>query len=122
MTEIDYSEIDFGIRELVRAINAHGFETTDSGDGASKFTGGELMACAESTPNVHMEVDPDDLIAEADRLVSVLRDLLKPGVLDEEIEIANIGMARRVSIDAAYLPMDSTAILSVRGADDRDLR
>ena len=69
-----------------------------------------------------MEVDPDDLIAEADRLVSVLRDLLKPGVLDEEIEIADIGMARRVSIDAAYLPMDSTAILSVRGADDRDLR
>lgn len=33
MSEIDYNEIDPGIRHVVKALNDAGYETSDSGDG-----------------------------------------------------------------------------------------
>ena len=40
MKDIDYGELDPGIRETVRRLNEEGFETCDSGDGVSKFEKG----------------------------------------------------------------------------------
>lgn len=34
MTDVNYDALDPGIREIVRAIRAAGFDTTDSGDGS----------------------------------------------------------------------------------------
>lgn len=34
---VDYGDIDPGIRGVAKALNEAGFETTDSGDGRSKF-------------------------------------------------------------------------------------
>ncbi len=35
--DVDYNDMDEGIRDLVKALNEAGFETIDSGDGRSKF-------------------------------------------------------------------------------------
>jgi len=44
---IDYDEIDPGIRDVVRRLREAGYNTTDSGDGVTKFAeGGEAMDCA----------------------------------------------------------------------------
>lgn len=38
MTEdFDYTQLDPGIQDIVRQLHAWGFETTDSGDGVTKF-------------------------------------------------------------------------------------
>jgi hypothetical protein len=70
---IDYSEICEGVRELVRWLNDHGFETTDSGDGSHHAAGMEgAMPC----PMVAMVVDQPDrkLVDEADRLFALVGD------------------------------------------------
>ena len=35
---VPYDDLDSGIREVVRWLNTHGFDTVDSGDGKAKFT------------------------------------------------------------------------------------
>lgn len=47
MTDIDYNEIDPGIRHVVKALNDAGYETTDSGDGTKVG-----MDCAMDFPHV----------------------------------------------------------------------
>ena len=37
MSDIDYNDLDPGIREVVWWLRSHGFHTTDSGDGVSKW-------------------------------------------------------------------------------------
>jgi len=67
---IDLSSIDPGIRRLVALLRAHGFETTDSGDGVTKPADERAL----DIPHVFSVVaDRHQLIAEADRLVAVLR-------------------------------------------------
>lgn len=72
--EVPYDELDPGIRETVRWLNDHGFETTDSGDGLSKFDAeGEPMKgwedCVMPFPHVVISVDAIFLVRECDRLV-----------------------------------------------------
>lgn len=62
-------QISPGIREVVRFLREHGFETTDSGDGTSNAG----MGCAIDIPHVHMACEPDALILEAERLATLLR-------------------------------------------------
>jgi hypothetical protein len=66
---IDYDELDVGIRETVRWLRDHGFNTCDSGDGSKAVT----MDCAESVPNVHMLSTPALLVDDADHLDGLLR-------------------------------------------------
>lgn len=46
---MNYDELSPGIRHLVRALNEHGFETTDSGDGTNFKEG---MECSVPYPMV----------------------------------------------------------------------
>jgi hypothetical protein len=60
--------LDDGIRYEVVLLNAHGFKTTDSGDGESK----PADAIAIDTPHVHAMVRVEAMKAEADRMKSLL--------------------------------------------------
>lgn len=74
MDEINFEELDPGIRETVRRLRRHGFETTDSGDGVSKpadwYQPDEHgITQAMNFPHVICLTSPDRLIADAQRLV-----------------------------------------------------
>ena len=69
---IDYEAIDPGIRDTVRLLREHGFETTDSGDGVTKLGSGWSDTEAMPFPHVACHVTRDTLFAEADRLATVL--------------------------------------------------
>lgn len=74
MDDIDYEDLDPGIRQTVRWFRAHGFSTTDSGDGVSKAE--ELAddeGCALNYPHVVIVVEPAELIAETDRTIACLK-------------------------------------------------
>lgn len=58
-----------GIRSTVEWLTQNGFVTTDSGDGETHD-----FSCDQSVPYVHMIVPPVLLIAEADRLVELLKN------------------------------------------------
>ena len=110
MSEIDYDELDPGIRETVRWLNERGFRTTDSGDGSKAAE----MPCAMAEPNVAISVAPADLVQEADRLHRLLTEA--------GIHFSAIGTGGRF-IQASYDPADGTASACVLliGVGDRDL-
>lgn len=78
MTDINYEELDPGIRDTVALLRSHGFETTDSGDGVSKFAdGAEPMDCAIDIPHVFCVLDDmhaETFFNEADRAQELLGD------------------------------------------------
>jgi hypothetical protein len=90
------SDLDPGIRDLVLRLRDAGFQTTDSGDGASKFEG-DAMGCAEEYPHVHMQTTPDSLLSEAHRLHELFGD--------------------QGSIQATYDPANKVAVLSFYPGD-----
>lgn len=131
-----YDELDAGIRETVRWLFDHGFEPTDSGDGASKFTdpGNRFygLAGALDEPHVFMRVaSPADLAAEADRLHGLLEER---GVVltgegpqsQEEAEAYGVRLSSLRagvipgSLEASYVPGEP-AVLALLGVDDRVL-
>lgn len=71
---VDYTQLDPGVRDVVRLLRRQGFLTTDSGDGKSKpqewFDAGDAMPF----PNVTIRVEREGLFTEADRLRDVLGD------------------------------------------------
>ena len=69
MDEFDYTQIDEGIRDVVRSLREAGFDTCDSGDGTK-----DDMGCALDYPNVSAIVDVDTLVEEGDRMLEVLGD------------------------------------------------
>ena len=136
MEEIDYTELDPGIRKLVRLLRDNGFETTDSGDGAFKFEDipeeevaedgptpvGLPMACAEPVANVYMQCTKDTLLAESERLVSLLKAHIREGLLTETFEDPALGQTvPRVAIEAIFLPIEGVAMLALHGVSDVDL-
>jgi hypothetical protein len=65
------ADLDPGIRAVVTLVRAHGFETTDSGDGMSKAADYD---CRLDFPHVFCVVSPERLIAEVQRLKSLMPD------------------------------------------------
>lgn len=114
--DLDPATLDPGIRRTVMALRVSGFRTTDSGDGVSKPD----MECALPVPNVYMVVDAATLVTEADRLLAVLTDIVKPGTLDA-VEVVDGHEVLRVTIEANYCPTDGIAILALTGLSDADL-
>lgn len=117
MTAADLpTDLDPGIVEVVRWLNAHGFETCDSGDGRSKFAADKGPdPCAMAFPNVAMIVAADRLAAECDRL----RDLLAhEGVAIEPIPDDEDFPA----IQGTYDPANQIASILLLGVDDERLR
>jgi hypothetical protein len=101
LSDLDYEDIDVGVRVLVRRLRAKGFDTCDSGDGTK--TG---MGCARDHAHVTIQVKPDDLVSEARRL----RD-----------EVGYVGVFRLGpigsggwSIQATYDPCDESAFIDLR--------
>lgn len=70
----DYELLDPGIRDLVRRLHAAGFTTVDSGDGVTKFRDGTNCPSASRYPNVRCVTTKDQLLAETDRLLTLLPD------------------------------------------------
>lgn len=135
--DFDASQLDPGIRQLVTLLRAHNFETTDSGDGASKFADAEDLSeeeihdgillggagsCAEPVPNVYMRVDPARMVDEAHRLHALLLHVLRPGIFHELVEDPVLGQTPRVMLDVRYSPLDCVAVLSLHGVADQDLK
>lgn len=103
----NYNALDPGIRETVRFLRGHRFDTIDSGDGYSK---GSLGL---DYPHVAMRVGAGRMVTEAKRL---LRLLLNSGV-----KVGEQGPSGRVFIQASYDPCGG-AILFLGWLDDARLR
>lgn len=66
--DIDYEQLDPGIRKVVRWLRENGFNTTDSGDGETKSDGARVF----DMPHVAIRCTRRDLITEADRLEDLI--------------------------------------------------
>lgn len=91
--DLNYDDLDPGIRSTVRWLRGHGYDTCDSGDGRTKFEAAAARGepidpddneCGVTPhPHVAIQVHPDRLVEEADRLCGLLRDAgIKVGPLD----------------------------------------
>lgn len=94
---IDPSTLDPGIRDVVVALRAMGFETTDSGDG-SKPPGERVM----DDPHVFIRVAPESIVSEARRLRARAPHL----------------PYRYVKVEASYDPDNGIAVLALIYRDD----
>lgn len=97
VASIDYSQLDPGIRDIVRQLRDAGFETTDSGDGHSKAAeifDGEALDYA----HVFCVATPGHLVAEAKLLAQALNDLSAPA---------------RWRVEGSYSPADDSALLLI---------
>lgn len=120
--------LDAGIVKTVAYLRAHGFDTTDSGDGQSKLrtTLGAItpeMRATRTLPDVEVDCTPMAiphvfmvvaipamLVEEADRLAQLLR-------------AAFVGRMppRDMHIEASYDPSNRVAVLALLGLDDASL-
>ena len=113
MEDIDYDELDPGIRETVRLLRKWGFETTDSGDGVSK-KGTEQEPLMLQFPHVFMRSTSQGLITSAENLHRLMDH---HGVsFDPDFEAE-----RYPGIEATYSPTDGAAIILLRDIDDKTL-
>lgn len=108
--DINYDELDPGIREVVRWLRYLGFDTTDSGDGVTKV--GE-MACAIAEPHVFMVVNDFELLDDADTLHTECSQLGLPAF--------DPNTMKGFKIEATYDPADASAILALYGVNDEML-
>lgn len=96
--DFDYSQLDEGIREVVRALRDAGFDTCDSGDGSKA----DEMGCALHCPNVSAICDIETLVEEGDRMLEVLGE----GWI----------------VQASYSPNDGYAVLHAYQPTERAVR
>jgi hypothetical protein len=98
----DYTELDPGIRNVVRFLWNHGYNTTDSGDGVTKGSYGE------TEPHVYMTLPSHcDICLEADKLKKLLE---AHGTLPEDVRI-----------ETTYSPVDGHRLLMLHGLNDDTL-
>lgn len=69
---VDYKALDPGIRDVVRMLNAHGFETSDSGDGVSKPQDWYDLGEAIPFPHVVAVTTASTMIDDAERMAAIL--------------------------------------------------
>lgn len=105
MREINYEELNPGIRRLVKMLRDAGFETIDSGDGITNVEAG--MEGALKTPHVHCVVASKVMVQEAHRMLSLFTD----AALDIESG----------QVQAMFDPVDGVATVSVYHLNDADL-
>jgi hypothetical protein len=109
--QIDYDDLDPGIRRVVRLLNQHGFVTSDSGDGSKAG----VMECAVDYPMVVVvptsrgEDEAHDIHG---LLVGASRD---PSVWEQTME------RPFAQVEYFYHPHTQTGLISITGFADRDL-
>jgi hypothetical protein len=94
---LDAALLDPGIRDLVVALHAAGWRTTDSGDGRSKPPEQRAM----DFRHVAVATEPEDMLADADRLQAWL-----------------VQRGEAMEVEATYWPAGRCAILLAREVDD----
>lgn len=112
MTCVRYGDFDPGIRETVRWLRDHGFETCDSGDGvskANKLKDGQYLPF----PHVVMLSTPGNLVADAERLQAALA---KHGIGFEARDFDT-----DPHIEASYSPLDGHAVIMLSNVDDKSM-
>lgn len=111
MTEADLLELDPGIRQLVFYLRGEGYNTTDSGDGVSKFEGLDPDAKEDTHciplayPHVFMTTEAHDLRHAADEL---------------DVCISKLQPTKPYHVAASYSPSNGVALLEVIGLVDSD--
>jgi hypothetical protein len=114
MDTLDPNTLDPGIRTTVLWLREHGFDTRDSGDGVSKIdvNAGDDDFAALWYPHVAIIVPPDQLIAEARRLLKLL--------FARGIRIDEQGPDESVpAIEASFDPANDIAMIVLSGVDDK---
>ncbi len=106
--------IDPGVRRLVAWLRANGFNTTDSGDGKTKFAQGfttEDGVC--EWPHVVIVFDKHEFVAEVDRLGTLLWD-------EHKIELFDMGPeeTNEPRLDASYCFASQCATAMLLYVDD----
>lgn len=109
--DIDYDELDPGIREVVRRLNDAHFTTTDSGDGYSKA---EHIASgdAEAIPHVYILVEAGTIVAECERLMALVESW---GLVVDAVGEGPIW------IQATYDPTSAAGVVMLAGVLDVDI-
>lgn len=103
----EVADLDPGVRRTVLLLRDLGYETTDSGDGASKGEAGLPFA------HVCIVVEPARLVEEADRL---WRELQERGVV-----VLPVGDGPSAWIQATHDPANRIATIMVGNVDDMRL-
>lgn len=113
------AECDQGIREVVRWLNAHGFETCDSGDGTTKRAAGYDEAL--DYPHVFIQVERAHTGMDvADRLA---RELRLDGVIVTQVgEEFAPGTPAGAWIQLTYDPVTERCFIELMHLDDAVLR
>lgn len=110
--------LDPGIARTVAWLRAHGFVTTDSGDGRTKFEKGWTEDDGVLPyPHVVIQVQPQELVAEAERLCRLLH--AEHGVT---IEPTPPEPPDPPQIDATYSVASGVAMIELKHVDDSMLR
>lgn len=115
--DVDPVGLDPGVERLVKWLRSHGFKTTDSGDGKTKFEQGFTEEDGVSPyPHVVIVVPKCMLAHHADRLADLLWS-------EHGIEVEPLppeGNPPR--IDASYCPASRCAMIQLLHVDDSRLR
>lgn len=110
MSELNYEQLDPGIRETVRFLRDHGFHTTDSGDGVTKPEDERVF----HRPHVVSVVDPEVLVERANYLLWLLRsagvDVDATGPDDDD---------KTASVEASYDPCTKTGLILLFCGDEQ---
>lgn len=111
LPDIDYDKLDAGIRETVRFLRNHGFNTTDSGDGD--------VRCATPHPMVEIRIDnPEHLTMHARRLYRILS-------MGHDVKFGHDRFEGKDSapfIEATYDPVLGVATIVLGNVDDELLK
>ena len=94
-----------GVRHLVVWLNAHGFETTDSGDGTNAAKG---MGCAVDYPMIAIAASGADLVERSAELFYLLM----------ENGVSFSGEHSDRTVEASYSPTNCVALILLIGVDD----
>lgn len=92
LPDINYDELDPGIRNMVKVLRDNGFNTTDSGDGSKSPT----MEGAVDFPMIAVRTEASILCSESDRMFSIL-EATEPD--------------RMWHVQASYDPQDGVSII-----------
>lgn len=123
--ELDVGELDPGIRDVVHWLRARGWQTTDSGDGATKLEGTtpeerQRLTCGSETepvlilpfPHVVIRVEPAPrLVTDAVRLCSELSRFLIPRFAEPGDTVVGSLSDHGVDIEATFSPIDGIATI-----------
>lgn len=116
MDKIKLENLDAGIYRTVLWLRGENFDTTDSGDGVSKFEEAEELGedppeDVLDYPTVAILVDSDKLVEESHRLLGLL---VERGIPLEEIS----GDEDAPCIEGSYDPANEVGIIMLANVDD----